>query len=1091
MNRLTGYTLCLMWRAIPRLVAGGLLLAAASAQTTQGVLSGLVRDSTSDQPIPGAKISYRDLTSGIDGGGVTDNSGSYLLPLLSPGTYRLEVSGDGYQPQEMNGLSLEVGGKLFLEFRLRPLSDVWELKSRGAAVARGSTEVRTFYGPDVNPNRVAILEPSLMQATKLDSSVSYVIDSQLLSTLPLQGRDVYSQLVLLPNVAAYTGTGRGVNVSVAGQRPASSNFLLDGTENNNALITGPLAPVPPESVLEYRISTNNYSAEYGSTGSFIANAITRSAGETWHGDAFSYGEWTRLNANEFLRNTFGQGRLPEREYNPGASAGGPIFGRRVFTQLSFEGKFHHGRSDPEEFLLPTRNFVASLVPGSAPARLLSPYLGVLPDAAGSSAVKSIAPPASFHQISGISRTDYANRDGSQRLFLRVLAFTLDEPSVLFNPYPGLSSNLLNSASSVTAGWTRVFSSSLAAETKFGFNGLRFSLDRPHAELPVVQSEDQVQLPGSHAYYSLTDKDATFEVLQNLLLRRGNHFFKLGGGWLHRFIGSNTNAGLSGSYVFTSLDQLAMSLPVDLQLSYARGNPDPSAVPNLNRSYSYSQASFFVQDSYQINPRLTLNYGVRYEFFGSPHNSGPIKDTLLKLGSGSNIEQRIGGAEYVQGGPGDQTVYSSIQGNWAGRFAFSLDPFGDSRSVLRAGYGLFYDRPFDNFWQTVSTNSIQNGFSDLSSPVDFLANPRQIVKANPPSFITDSFEPVLFQPSLRAAQVQSFFADAEYYPAAGWAVALRGTSTLSRRLATTDQINRDYSVTPDFTANLLGRFNPNLPILFYRANQGKSDYLAGSVVVRHRGRWTQWQASYTWSHTIDNQSDPLSGAFLNFNFPASVTGQVNPVIAAFTSQFDSQDDRANADFDQRHNLVFYGSAQSPGWGSPRLQRLTGRWQVGALGAVRSGFPFSASTIDQGGFEVTSLRNNRANLITSPSQAFLNSPIDGGRQILNPAAFAAPPPGAVGNTGRNEFQGPGLFNFDLSLMRQFAIPGLGERLRITARADAFNLLNHANLSNPISQVAGGPGFGSAYFGRAESGNGFPLQQPLSEMARRIQLMVRLNF
>jgi hypothetical protein len=1084
--------------ALLRLSTAVLFVATGSAQTTQGVISGEVRDSISDQPIFNAKISFTHLDSGTTGGGLTADPGSFFLPLLSPGLYRLEVSADGYQPQEINNLSLDVGGKLSLDFRLRPLSDVWELKSRGSVVVRGSTEVRTFYGPDVNPNRIAILEPTLSQETKLDSSVSYVIDSQLLQTLPLLDRDVYSQLVLLPAVSAYTGTGRGVNVSVAGQRPSSSNFLLDGIENNNALITGPLAPVPPEAIQEYRISTNNYSAEYGGTGSFVANAITRGAGPSWHGNAFSYGQWKALNANEFLRNTFGQERLPEREIIPGGSVGGPVIAQRLFTELSFEARFHHGESDPQDFLLPTKSFVAGLVPGSAPAQLLSPYLIILPDAPGPSAMKSIAPPASFNQSSAVSRTDYTNLNGTQKLFLRIMASRFTEPSLLFNPYPGLSSDLLNNASSVAAGWTRLFSPSVAVETRVGVNGLRFSLDRPHAELPSIQSTDQVVLPGSAAAFGLTDKDRTFEFSQNVLLRWRNHFFKLGGGWLHRSIDSSVLAGLSGTYTFQDLGHLAISQPINLLLTYPRGNPDPAAAPDPNRSYAYSNFSLFLQDSYQVNRRLTLNYGLRYEFFGSPHNTGAVKDSILQLGTGANIEQRIAGASFKVGDTGDQTLYSSIQGNWAGRFALSLDPFGNSKSILRAGYGLFYERPFDNFWQTISNNSIQNGFSSFNGPVNFLSNPRQIAAANPPYLVEDYFEPVLFQPSLRSAQVQSFFADAEYYPAEGWAIELRGLGTLGRRLTTTDQVNRDFSVAPDFNTNANGdlinpngKLNPNLATLLYRANQGKSDYLGGSAIVRHRGRLTEWQASYTWSHTIDNQSDPLAGAFSNFNFASTLTGNIPSTLASFTRQFDSQGDRGSADFDQRHNLVFYFSGQTPGWGSPLLRRFSEKLQFGVLGAIRSGFPFSAPALSDFDSHVAELQNNRADLITSPSEATVTSSIAGGRQLLNPAAFATPAPGMVGNTGRNAFEGPGLFNFDLSVSREFSVPPCSERCRIIIRADAFNVLNHANLNNPFPYFVGTPGFGAASYGRAESGNGFPLEQPLSETARHLQLMVRVRF
>ena len=108
--------------------------------------------------------------------------------------------------------------------------------------------------------------------------MSYVVDPDQIGDLPLQGRDVYTMLVSLPGVTADNGTARGLGISVAGARPSSSNYLLDGVENNNYLVTGPLSPVAPEAIQEYRISTNNYSAEYGRTGGFMANAVTRAGG---------------------------------------------------------------------------------------------------------------------------------------------------------------------------------------------------------------------------------------------------------------------------------------------------------------------------------------------------------------------------------------------------------------------------------------------------------------------------------------------------------------------------------------------------------------------------------------------------------------------------------------------------------------------------------------------------------------------------------------------------------------------------------------------------------------------------------------------
>src|ERR1700677_4262541 len=151
-----------------------------------------------------------------------------------------------------------------------------------SAVLPGAETVVTFFGPDVDASKTGSFEAPRGIESSLDSSLSAVVDQQLLSNLPLNGRDVYALLALQPGVTADSTTGRGLGLAVVGQRTSASNFLLDGLENNNSIVTGPLQPLVPEAVEEYRISTNNYSAEYGGTSGFVANAITRSASTRWH-----------------------------------------------------------------------------------------------------------------------------------------------------------------------------------------------------------------------------------------------------------------------------------------------------------------------------------------------------------------------------------------------------------------------------------------------------------------------------------------------------------------------------------------------------------------------------------------------------------------------------------------------------------------------------------------------------------------------------------------------------------------------------------------------------------------------------------------
>ncbi len=358
---------------------------------------------------------------------------------------------------------------------------------------------------------------------------------------------------------------------------------------------------------------------------------------------------------------------------------------------------------------------------------------------------------------------------------------------------------------------------------------------------------------------------------------------------------------------------------------------------------------------------------------------------------------------------------------------------------------------------------------------------------PPAFLEQPTDPILFQPNLHAARVQSAFLGLEQRVWRDVSVQVRGIGSFGRELITTDLINRDFSV-PGVQGNILGLIDPNLPEMFYRANQGKSDYLGGSAILRFRLRLAEGQVSYTLSHTIDNQSDPLAGTFLNYNFGSILTSGGSPVIAAFTQQFNSQADRANSDFDQRQNLVFYAAVEAPRF-SGRAGKLLNNWRLGTIGAVRSGLPYSviAPTVANSPYV-----NNRLDLVTAPSAAYMDAPVPGGKQLLNPSAFQPPADGAIGNTGRNAFRGPGLFNIDLSVGREFSPFRREELGRLLVRADLFNVLNHANLNNPEATYGcTNCDFGAALYGRTEVNSGFPLLLPLTETARQVQLLVRLSF
>ncbi|MGA3017035.1 MAG: TonB-dependent receptor, partial [Bryobacteraceae bacterium] len=679
--------------------------------------------------------------------------------------------------------------------------------------------------------------------------------------------------------------------------------------------------------------------------------------------------------------------------------------------------------------------------------------------------------------------DYTPAGGVHHLMGRVASSRVERPQFIWSPYQGFGSPLVQNTLSLMAALTSNLGPRRVNEARVSWSDDDLSWDRAHPEIATLATVGGVLLPGSLSAYAYKNHSRTFEFTDQFVWSDGPHLVKLGGGALLRNVDGYLTYGGDGYFLFNSMQQFASSQPDSFSASVDRTALPNLQIPSFDRQYTYNQFHLFAQDTYRVTPRLTLNYGLRYENFGAPQGTGAVKDLLLQPGAAG---AEITGAQLAPEAAG-QPIYGRDNRGWAARLGASYALTANGRTLLHGGSGLFYDHPYDNLWRNVSNNSFSlDQFSITAASTNYLAPAAQALPefANQTMAFTTNcasrqcFPQVTWiDANLRNPYIWSSFLGVQQELARRVTLEVNGLETLGRRLISTDVLNRDSST------------NESLPAISYIANQGSSNYSALTALLRYHTSSMQFQAAYTWSHSIDNQSSPLAGDFFNLAFAGLSVSTVPPPQAAFSIAGDLRADRGNSDFDQRQNLVLMWTGAIPNpRGSSRAWAPLRDWQFSGLTAFRTGFPYSVYA--SAGY--TGVINRRGNLVNQ-SQEFTDQPAPGfgGRLLLSPPAFVNPSKSTpLGNLGRNDITGPGLYNADVSVSRSIAVRKLGEAGRIELRADLFNALNHANLGNPDSTI-GDPDFGVALYGRKPEQTGFPGLIPLTENARQIQLMVRVKW
>lgn len=1067
-----------------------LLASSANAQSTQGIVAGRITHLPTGRPIFGAVISWTNAATSAHGSQRSSLSGFYALAPLSPGSYVIRVEADGFQPRELDEVQVAVAGRVDLDFALRATAETVESASVRPVTLPGNPFLVTIFGPDVEILTSPIILPQEEQSL-LDSTRSQLVDPAAIRDLPFFGRDIYTMLVMQPGVTSDGGTVRGLGLSIDGQRPSSANFFLDGIEANNYLLSGPLLAIAPEAVDEYRVSTGNYSAEFGFSSGYIANVITHSGSNAWHGTGWMNFKNEALDANEFQNNRQGLQRPQLREFQPGYQLGGPLLRDRYFISSSFEYLHSQDHAQAATFNLPTTLLLASTAPDSIARSLLQEFPPpVIPSSTSLVAPYIVAQPVTVNRWTALERFDGLSQGGAQRLMLRLAAGQTAQPDFIWSPYKdfisGLNQPVLNFAGSLTSS----IRPQLTNELRLGWGRDAIEWSRAHSEIPTLidTSPQDVVLPGSPAFYAFRDRNNTVQFGDEMFRVTGSHILRFGGDFLLRYQEGFLSAGQDGRYSFPTVVDFAVDLPSQLTVTLNRQSLPALSLPAFERTYRYVQASGFLQDTWRISPRWTLNLGVRDEFFGAPVNTGAQKDAVVTLGSGAGFPAQISAAQLTFPSTGNPALYHVPPGNWSFRIGFSHDMFGNSHTVLRGGSGMFYDRPFDDIWQSAQSNNLAFAtFNYQPGPGGYLAPISALLPLYAQQGVASDFPPItMFQSAWKTAYAITQFLGVQQVVAANWNLEAQGVLSLGRHLLTTDEINRPFSLPAPSAApdNYDRSYNPALPAIYYRGSQGSSNYDALNVILRYRTTRYLFNLTYTWSHSIDNQSDPLAGDFLDLNFANIAPSSSYSSGGTFSRQFDSSADRGNSDFDQRQNLAFYSIWDLP---SPRRWSwLFGGWKIAQMAAFRSGFPFSVYAPSAQPASGGTILNNRAN-VSGTGLLATPVPVPGGDQIIDTGSFTDPPQGLLGSSGRNALRGPGFYNLDASISRSLA---MRESARVTLRADLFNVLNHANLGQPDSLITS-PTFGTSLYGRIGVDSGFPALTPFRETARQIQLLIRLSF
>jgi hypothetical protein len=1070
------------------------LLAPASgrAQLATAELNGRVIDS-SGAVLPGATVTVTQTATGLVRSVVTDGTGSYLISNLPTGPYRLDVSLQGFKSYVQTGLVLQVGAT----------------PTVNAVLDLGSLE------------ESVTVEAAAPIVDVRSAGISEVVENERIVELPLQGRQV-TDLLVISGAAVQTGTVSsrgtpgGVNISVAGGLPIGVGYSLDGAVHANPQQNVNL-PLPfPDALQEFRVATSGLSAQNGVHSGASVNAVTKSGTNRFSGNAFEFLRHHRFNATSPFATIGRDGKRVDdglKRNQFGGTFGGPIFKDKLFFFAAYQGTALRQRPNSNVAFVPTAamlagdftDFTSPACNGGRQVTLRAPYVNNrinpalyspaalnlarrLPSTTDPCGLITFDVTSDRDEAQPIVRIDY-QLGSNHSVFGRYMASQYKQPP----GYAGGSDNVLKSDTpgaddmvhSVTVGETTVISSSIV-------NSLRIAVNKAKVDnyqTPFFSPKDigsniysylpgymSVNVTGGFILYSGTNTKAlffndTYQVADDLTVVRGNHQLGIGGNVQYWRGDYTSTSRANGNWIFNgSATGLGLAdLLVGRVTSVEHGGLGKLPV---NSTY----LGLYAQDSWRVTNRVTVNGGLRWEpFFGQNVENG-----VISVFNMDNFRNGVKSKVFLKAPAG--LLYAGDQGfpkngktgldkqwwNLSPRGGVAWDVRGDGRLAVRSSYAMAYDFMAGEY-HNINANAPPFGNRSLiTDPTGLFDDPYRGVGGDPhPIVTTANTDYVPFgtfgtmDPGINSPRIQSWNVTVEEQIGSQWGVAVSYLGSHSDRLWAQVALNPGvYMGLGPCTINGVSypvcstNANLNQRRALYQQNPRDAAFI-GALDLNTDVGFQNYRGL-----KLSAQRRAAGGLSLNGNYTLSrCTGTptangFNQQSAGYLKPDDPSFDAGYCDQDRTHLATLTLGYETPAVSGAALRAIASHWRVSGIVSARSGSRLNITTGQDNAF--TGLASQRPNKVSDDfyQKTLIN--------WFNPAAFAQPAPGTLGDLERNAASGPSYWGVDLAVSR---LLGLTATQRIELRLEAFNLFNRFNWGNPVTN------FNAGTFGRITTQAGTP--------------------